>query len=351
MGAESQGGDSSCISGEFGAKLLAVAFWFILNAMVLSVCLADDSALRRDLLADKLPPKLFLSLVGLTGCLYLTAAFMDPGYLHQKKEAGDSEDMAHSEGNRRDIPPPPSSDEESGGAAKKSASWWCTGEEDDLTGNDRDRQMQESQTTGRCGLPGCGWSYHKYTGIDDEKAAETFCHTCERGVPLRAKHCASCGKCVARYDHHCIWLGNCVGERNHALFWWYLVCQSTAIIWGLYYIESAIKWGGFSDQALGAIEGFIWMNGLKIIIFLFILIWSWLPVCLLAYHTYLLCTNQTTWEFNRKKRITYLKNLKEPNDKPFDQGSCHNVRLMCCTPKLLDWQKYLDEFNKRKAVS
>ena len=83
------------------------------------------------------------------------------------------------------------------------------------------------------------------------------------------------------------------------------------IIWGLYYIESAIKcpppmlplmmapryrespgshlrctsqhrlspgaclrWHGFSSQALGAIEGFIWMNGLKIIIFFFILIWS-----------------------------------------------------------------------------
>lgn len=95
-----------------------------------------------------------------------------------------------------------------------------------------------------------------------------------------------------RYDHHCIWLGNCVGERNHGLFWWYLVCQTSVIIWGLYYLWSAIKWHGFSDEALGAIEGFVWANGLKILVFLFILLWSWLPLCLLGYHTYLLWTNQ-----------------------------------------------------------
>lgn len=46
---------------------------------------------------------------------------------------------------------------------------------------------------------------------------------------------------------------------------------------------------------------------------------------------------QTTWEFNRKTRITYLRHL-DTGSRPFDDGPFRNLRLICCTPKLLDWR-------------
>jgi len=312
----------SAPSPQLTGKLLAVTFWMLLNAMVLSVCLADESELSDGLKRGEVVPKLFLALVTLTGCLYLSAAFMDPGYLPDKPT--DDGDLKHDGGNNRGAPPPPGAE--------------GTTLPDDLTGKSRDA-IPQAQSEVK--VPCLDLTYHKYIpSADDPINNDTYCKLCDKNFPYRAKHCSSCDKCVSRYDHHCIWLGNCVGERNHALFWWYLVCQSMTIIWGLYYIESAIKWHGFSSQALGAIEGFIWMNGLKIIIFFFILIWSWLPVCLLAYHTYLLSTNQTTWEFNRRQRITYLRKL-DPDERPFDAGPLKNLLLLCCMPKLFDWQKMM----------
>jgi palmitoyltransferase len=336
MAAEAPGEEKPCLTPQLTAKLLAVAFWFTLNAMVLSVCLADDSDLSEGLLKNELSAQMFLVLVGITGVLYLSAAFMNPGYLDSEpiSSASDPEDLSYSgvsETDKDGIPTPGSTDP-------------------GTTGEKREKDMKKyagKVDVTCCGVcpPGMMWSYYKWRRQNEQDeqhfVGDKYCNVCLRGVSLRAKHCSSCDKCVARYDHHCIWLGNCVGERNHGLFWWYLVCQSIAIIWGLYYIETAIKWSGFSSQALGAIEGFIWMNGLKIIIFFFILIWSWLPICLLAYHTYLLTTNQTTWEFNRKTRITYLRG-QPAGHRPFDDGPLKNLLLMCCTPKLLDWRKHMD---------
>ena len=74
-----------------------------------------------------------------------------------------------------------------------------------------------------------------------------------------------------------------------------------------------LAWALLSSQLFASgSRGMLWFDRLlKILVWLFVVLWSWLPVCLLGYHTYLLLTNQTTWEFNRKTRITYLRKGKQ----------------------------------------
>jgi len=74
----------------------------------------------------------------------------------------------------------------------------------------------------------------------------------------------------------------------------------------------------------------------QVLLFSVVLLCSWLPLCLLIYHSYLIFTNQTTWEFTRRTRISYLKQLT-PDVRPFDHGPINNILLICCVPMLIDW--------------
>jgi len=267
---------------------------------------------------------------------------MDPGYLPDALEAklrvaADAANMTQDQvadsvqSSSSPRQPEPGADIEKDDANKSDGP--------DFTGEQRTLKMKQQYESGKLfGVK--SWTYYKYNPEEMEPEPARYCNTCDMWQSLRSKHCNSCRKCVARYDHHCIWLGNCVGERSHSLFWWYLLFQSVVIIWGLYEIATAIKRHGYSSDAGEAFEEFIMSSGFTLIVFLFIVLWSWLPICLLCYHSYLLFTNQTTWEFNRKQRITYLSGLK-PGSRPFDHGILGNIRLLCCTPKLLRWRSHV----------
>jgi palmitoyltransferase len=148
-----------------------------------------------------------------------------------------------------------------------------------------------------------------------------FCTTCEMWQILRSKHCRTCQQCVATYDHHCIWMGNCIGEGNHAYFWWFLFSETVLTGWSLYEIAETIQYHDDLHDSMSH-NGFAIATGVMIIFL------SWLPIALWAFHTYLLLANVTTWEFNRFDRISYLRGLG-PSARPFSQGICTNLRLMC----------------------
>lgn len=44
------------------------------------------------------------------------------------------------------------------------------------------------------------------------------CATCGIHRPPRAVHCRETNRCVRKWDHYCPWLGNSVGEANYAFF-------------------------------------------------------------------------------------------------------------------------------------
>jgi len=167
-----------------------------------------------------------------------------------------------------------------------------------------------------------------------------YCNTCDLWQPIRSKHCNSCSKCVAKYDHHSIWLGSCVGERNHFMFWIYLMAQSTLCIAVIALLCGRIQVYG-DDSYTSAWEYFLWavsQNWAEGLALFALGLCTWLPVLLAVYHTYLIATNQTTWEFSRKQRITYLR--MATHDRPFDEGICTNFYLAWCashSPHLREW--------------
>ncbi|KAL1199756.1 Protein S-acyltransferase 10 [Cardamine amara subsp. amara] len=151
------------------------------------------------------------------------------------------------------------------------------------------------------------------------------CGYCHVEQPPRAKHCHDCDRCVLQFDHHCVWLGTCIGQKNHCKFWWY-ICEETALcIWTFImymdYLSNVAKpW---------------WKNAI-IILFLVILVISLIfVVLLLLFHSYLILTNQSTYELVRRRRIPYMRNIPE-RVHPFSRGILRNLNSVCCGNYNLD---------------
>lgn len=57
---------------------------------------------------------------------------------------------------------------------------------------------------------------------------------------------------------------------------------------------------------------------------------------LFVFHSYLMCTNQTTWESVSRNKISYLKKFSEEIN-PFHMGYCANVYYFCCRCRPHRW--------------
>ncbi|XP_021675326.2 protein S-acyltransferase 10 [Hevea brasiliensis] len=146
------------------------------------------------------------------------------------------------------------------------------------------------------------------------------CTYCNVEQPLRAKHCHDCDKCVLQFDHHCVWLGTCIGQGNHCRFWWYL-CEETALcLWtGILYI-AYLKTN---------ITRAWWKDAIMILLLVALSILLIFLLLLLLFHSYLILTNQTTYELVRRRRIPYLRGIPE-RVHPFSKGVCRNLYEFCC---------------------
>lgn len=144
------------------------------------------------------------------------------------------------------------------------------------------------------------------------------CTHCNIVQPLRTKHCNDCERCVSRYDHHCFFVGTCVGQRNHFVFWCYLLVQSFMMGWAF-----VMEMDGFIST--DSISSWFYANGLILVVTLVMFILFWLPFGLWLFHTFLIITNQTTWEVTKRRKITYLQEVPE-DEFPFDIGCFGNIK-------------------------
>ncbi|CAN7110506.1 unnamed protein product [Brassica rapa subsp. narinosa] len=151
------------------------------------------------------------------------------------------------------------------------------------------------------------------------------CGYCHVEQPPRAKHCHDCDRCVLQFDHHCVWLGTCVGQKNHSKFWWYICEESALSIWTL------IMYIDFLTNVAKP-----WWKNTIIILLLVVLVISLIFVLLLLlFHSYLILTNQSTYELVRRKRIPYMRNMPE-RVHPFSRGIKRNLYNVCCGNDTLD---------------
>ena len=154
-----------------------------------------------------------------------------------------------------------------------------------------------------------------------------FCKIME--LPLRSVHCQKCQRCIRSYDHHSKLIGSCIGENNHFVFVLCLFCQSVTFILGIFgVIQRYFVQKPFIQLLIigySAVFGFF--VSILIIIFIF--------------HSYLLLSNQTSYEIFHKDQCPYLRIFKQERIKiymergieikdnlsfhPFDSGIRKNL--------------------------
>lgn len=220
----------------------------------------------------------YVALLIFTSILYFVSSLIDPGYLPKKQY----------EVRKRTISFSSSSSESS-----------------DEDGDDDERNKGENSTM-----------LKKKKRSQSPGVKLRKCPVCKIEQPVRTKHCEDCQRCVRKYDHHCPWLENCVGERNHRFFWIFLLLQSVLILWTL-----KITWNAFTWQK--NFTDWLHSNGIFTLVFLVLVVAAMVVISLLCCHSFMLCNNQTTWEFMSRHRITYLRNLDESLN-PFHEGYFKN---------------------------
>jgi len=156
-----------------------------------------------------------------------------------------------------------------------------------------------------------------------------YCSTCNIYRPPRCTHCSVCENCVERFDHHCPWIGNCVGKRNYWLFFSFV--SFTGLLNTFTVATCIVKVVGVCkrrqevlNQLVGrAILGTLTEAPVTFVLALYATGLVWFTVGLCMYHTYLISTNQTTYE--------QVKGAYHDGHNPFNRGIARNFCKILCS--------------------
>lgn len=162
-----------------------------------------------------------------------------------------------------------------------------------------------------------------------------YCMTCNIYRPPRTVHCSVCDNCVEKFDHHCPWVGNCVGRRNYRRFFSFVICTATLC---LYVCSASVaqiivqsQQVASDDPTKKGLDAFSHCLGHKsgcgvaFGLSIFTVLALFFPAGLCGYHTYLVMTNQTTYE--------QIKDLYDtPHDNPFGRGKWGNCIYQWLAP-------------------
>ncbi|XP_051230690.1 probable protein S-acyltransferase 6 [Lolium perenne] len=142
-----------------------------------------------------------------------------------------------------------------------------------------------------------------------------YCHTCMLYRPPRCSHCSVCNNCVDRFDHHCPWVGQCIGKRNYRFFFMFI--SSTTFLCLYVFVFCWVNLVLITRQYGYSLGGAIVESPVSGFLIVYTFVTSWFVGGLTAFHSYLSCTNQTTYE---NFRYRY-----EGKSNPYNRGVARNL--------------------------
>ena len=122
----------------------------------------------------------------------------------------------------------------------------------------------------------------------------------------------------------CFWVGACIGRDNVGRFIFYLVMETSVVLWTL-----CLLIGGFSQES--SPDAWVASNLALLVAAVVTLGFALFLLSLTGFHAYLVATDQTSWEIMRGREgaVWYLRNVPR-GVAAFDKGCVSNVPRVLC---------------------
>lgn len=137
------------------------------------------------------------------------------------------------------------------------------------------------------------WFYCEY--VDPSKPGGLGC-LCMRETQKSVRFCAHCRKSVPGLDHHCTWLNTCVGKRNYWAFYLLSLTGTVSFVLQsiLYILMVTTYRNEQNSSSVGSEDAYIAILVVAILLS-FGAVGAFGSLC--AFHTYLLITHQSTYDW------------------------------------------------------
>eukprot|EP00210_Caulerpa_lentillifera_P001459 g1400.t1 len=165
--------------------------------------------------------------------------------------------------------------------------------------------------------------------INGYTVSTKYCTTCHVYRVPRCSHCAMTDNCVEKFDHYCPWVGTCIGRRNYRFYLMFVFSGTFLCL--LVCASSLSRLIQVSDNNDDEFDTALKNEPVALALVIYTFAAVWFIGGLSVFHTYLVLTNQTTYEHVRRRFGQH--------GNPYNKGILVNLFEACCQPNPpYDWE-------------